>query len=249
VTSPVDLVALTASQLAKFHGMKLNSLSARSAHYEEQIMRWKSLAEDVRFADEAKQAALDALNLQEVLDEFATCHGGRMAPEPQTEAEFNIAGVLLDIVPIHADLLSANIMYDEQSKDVRFIDYEYAQLGPAGLDLANHFNAVPEGMLIQDGCLDVKRYPSAEIRRHFLKTYLEGLESSADNPELMADEGLDFGLRVLLSMSCEAELRWVIWAVVQAQWSPVDFDYLNYAQMRKDAYFKYKQWAQDELNK
>ena len=112
-------VALTASQLAKFHGMKLNSLSARSAHYEEQIMRWKSLAEDVRFADEAKQAALDALNLQEVLDEFATCHGGRMAPEPQTEAEFNIAGVLLDIVPIHADLLSANIMYDEQSKDVR----------------------------------------------------------------------------------------------------------------------------------
>merc|ERR1719506_3165458 len=132
--------------------MKLNWLSARSAHYEEQIMRWKSLAEDVRFAD---------------------------------EAEFNIAGVLLDIVPIHADLLSANIMYDEQSKDVRFIDYEYAQLGPAGLDLANHFNAVPEGMLIQDGCLDVKRYPSAEIRRHFLKAYLEGLDK--DDPDLTSD--------------------------------------------------------------
>ena len=33
-------------------------------------------------------------------------------------------------------------MYDDQTKDVRFIDYEYAQLGPAGLDVANHFNAV-----------------------------------------------------------------------------------------------------------
>merc|ERR1719271_1640196 len=102
-------------------------------------------------------------------------------------------------------------------------------------------------MLIQDGCLDVKRYPSAEIRRHFLKTYLSGLENA--DPEIMTDEGLDFGLRLLLAMSCEAELRWVIWAVVRAQWSPVDFDYLNYAIMRRDAYFKYKQWAQDELNK
>jgi ethanolamine kinase len=245
--TPVDLVGLTAAQLAKFHELKLHSLSARNAHYEETMINWNKLAENVRFADEAKQAALEALNLREVLDEFAACKGGQMAPEPQVESEFTIAGVLLDIVPIHTDLLSANIMYDEKEKDVKFIDYEYAQLGPAGLDLANHFNAVPEGMLIQDGCLDVKRYPSKEIRLHFLKTYLKGRETVAEDAEILTDEGLDFGLRVLLAMSCEAEIRWVIWAVVQAQYSPVDFDYLNYAQMRKDAYFKYKQVAQEAM--
>merc|ERR1712216_796062 len=152
-------------------------------------------------------------------------------------------------VPIHFDLLSANIMYDEQSKDVRFIDYEYVQPEPQVEAEFNIAGVLLDIVPIQDGCLDVKRYPSAEIRRHFLKAYFQGLESADDVETHTSDEGLDFGLRVLLAMSCEAELRWVIWAVVQAQWSPVDFDYLNYAQMRKDAYFKYKQWAQDELNK
>ena len=76
-----------------------------------------------------------------------------------------------------------------------------------------------------------------EVRAHFLRAYLaaRGLDLPAD--------GLALAQRLLLAMSVEAELRWVLWAVVQARASPVDFDYLEYAQQRKDAYFAYKKRA------
>ena len=40
----------------------------------------------------------------------------------------------------HNDLLSANILYDETSKQVSFIDYEYGGYNYRGFDIANHFN-------------------------------------------------------------------------------------------------------------
>jgi hypothetical protein len=47
-----------------------------------------------------------------------------------------------------------------------------------------------------------------------------------------------------------AELRWVLWAVVQAALSPVDFDYLNYACLRfHSGYAKYKAKAHAGLSR
>ena len=79
-----------------------------------------------------------------------------------------------------------------------------------------------------------RRYPSEEVRAHFLRAYFaaRGLDLPPD--------GLALAQRLLQAMSVEAELRWVLWAVVQARASPVDFDYLEYAQQRKAAYFAYK---------
>ena len=43
----------------------------------------------------------------------------------------------------------------------------------------------------------------------------------------------------VLKYCAVAELRWVVWAIIQASISPVDFDYLNYATERYEKGYKY----------
>ena len=47
------------------------------------------------------------------------------------------------------------------------------------------------------------------------------------------------GLDELLRWMPITELRWSVWAVVQAGLSPVDFDYLGYAKMRWEVGYCY----------
>lgn len=134
-------------------------------------------------------------------------------------------------------------MYGEGGGDVVFIDYEYSGWNPVGLDIANHFNAVPESCLIISNSFDVaKYYPTEEVRKHFLRNYF-----AARKHHLASDEKfIQACCRVIAEYSLAAELRWVIWAIVQAGHSPVDFDYLEYCYMRYwNGYIEYKDILQN----
>lgn len=40
--------------------------------------------------------------------------------------------------------------------------------------------------------------------------------------------------------ACAAHLFWGHWAIIQSKHSPIDFDFLTYAQQRLDGYYSFK---------
>ena len=44
-------------------------------------------------------------------------------------------------------------------------------------------------------------------------------------------------------MKAEAELRWIVWGLLQAELSDADFDYHDYAAQRWRCFCTYKEWA------
>merc|ERR1740121_3523529 len=114
-----------------------------------------------------------------------------------------------------------------------------------GVDIANHFNAIPESCLILKNTFDVDAYyPKDDVQLKFLRAYLEKRGMSVDEEVLAAMLG------VILEFTLLAELRWVIWALVQAHKSPVDFDYLEYMRLRfEDGYLRYLEYLRDRCPK
>ncbi|EER19190.1 Choline kinase alpha, putative [Perkinsus marinus ATCC 50983] len=160
---------------------------------------------------------------------------------------------LEQIVFCHNDLLSGNILVpkDGSNCQLKFIDYEYCAFNPAAADIANHFAAVVESMLIVNDDYDVEKYfPSKELQLLFLRNYLTEDEYSS------LDEGTMLETIRLYAMA--AELRWCAWSVIQhfeqdrsaaavEQGCDDDeddedaaFDYENYGKARLQGYFDLK---------
>jgi ethanolamine kinase len=129
----------------------------------------------------------------------------------------------------HNDLLSGNIMVartsEETIESMTFIDFEYADWAPRGFDLGNHFCEYA-GF----DC-DYSKYPdeSDAFVRAYLRVF-DGVEPSADKVKQVVREANVFGLA--------AHLYWGAWSLLQAKWSSIDFDYMSYAKLRVDEYYK-----------
>ncbi|KAJ1720651.1 hypothetical protein LPJ53_004737 [Coemansia erecta] len=132
------------------------------------------------------------------------------------------------VVFSHNDLLSGNIIMSESQDEVSFIDYEYAMYNYRGFDIANHFNEYAGFEC------DYSRYPSKEDQLKWFKTYLDriNLDSSPDALEKVYTEVSLFQLA--------SHFYWGIWGLVQAAISDIDFDYMDYARMRFEQYYKIK---------
>jgi ethanolamine kinase len=142
---------------------------------------------------------------------------------------------LCETVFCHNDLLAGNILVSEQASkvccaDLVFIDFEYSAYNVAAFDIANHFAAIPESVLIQTG--QYGALPDLAFSRTFLANYF--------GEELVTDHQLDEALEIVSVFHLAAELRWVLWAFVQAAVqtpsgdasSHPGFDYNNYALQR-----------------
>jgi ethanolamine kinase len=129
----------------------------------------------------------------------------------------------------HNDLLSGNIMVARSPKgaveSMTFIDFEYADWAPRGFDLGNHFCEYA-GF----DC-DYSRYPdeSDAFVRAYLRIFDEK-EPSTEKVKRVVREANVFGLA--------AHLYWGAWSLLQARWSSIDFDYMSYAKLRIDEYYK-----------
>ncbi|KAI9136303.1 kinase-like domain-containing protein [Paraphysoderma sedebokerense] len=150
------------------------------------------------------------------------------------------------VVFCHCDLLSANIIYQEDvpaengpnqdgltdaqdSRRVRFIDYEYGGYNYRGFDIGNHFNE-----FAGFDC-DYTLYPSRSFQMEWLKNYLAFYIGRAPNFEEVSALYKEVNL-----FSLTSHVYWSIWGLVQAEHSDIEFDYMAYAKQRWDEYVKMK---------
>lgn len=138
----------------------------------------------------------------------------------------------------HNDLLLGNIVYTSSLHRVTFIDYEYADYNFQAFDIGNHF-AEFAGVDV----VDYTRYPSREFQMRWLRVYLEnfrglrrrnvendmGMEMEMENEEEEHVNEADIErLYVQVNQfALAAHFFWTIWSLVQAEYSTIDFDYVE----------------------
>ncbi|XP_055454048.1 ethanolamine kinase 2 isoform X2 [Psammomys obesus] len=134
------------------------------------------------------------------------------------------------VVFCHNDLLCKNIIYDSAKGHVRFIDYEYAGYNYQAFDIGNHFN---EFAGVNE--VDYSHYPSREIQLQWLHYYLEAQKGTAATPREVERLYAQVNKFALAS-----HFFWALWALIQNQYSTISFDFLRYAVIRFNQYFKVK---------
>ncbi|CAD5213901.1 unnamed protein product [Bursaphelenchus okinawaensis] len=150
------------------------------------------------------------------------------------ERDFNRVAAAIDraanqnIVLCHNDLLIYNVLYDEKTDSINFIDYEYTGANYQLFDIANHFNEYAGVDNINyDLC------PTDEQKYTFVQSYLQSYHGrevdGAEIEKVLAD---------IPTFEAASHLLWCVWGLVQAQDSEIDFDYIQYASKRYEQYFK-----------
>jgi ethanolamine kinase len=118
-------------------------------------------------------------------------------------------------------------------------DFEYSAYNPRGFDFANHWNEYA-GF---DSDFENK-YPRDELQRKFMEAYLK-----ASWPEILAqskkEDMLGALCRAANRYSVASHLFWGMWAVIQSKYSPIDFDFLNYARLRFVGYEAHCKWLSE----
>jgi ethanolamine kinase len=201
-----------AARLAELHGHPPEQPAPRTF---ETLQGWMRTARACRFDGDAADAH-DALELDHqaaTLDRLEHLFRHGLAPDATRPGRTEAVRPVL----AHNDLLSGNILVNEASGEVRFIDYEYGDTGYAGFDVANHFGEYA-GF---DSDFEAG-FPDAATRRDFAAAYL----GTDDTPTL---DGFD---RMVRFFTLVDHLWWGAWAVVQARHSPIDFDFMAYAGLR-----------------
>ncbi|KAK3241540.1 hypothetical protein CYMTET_48703 [Cymbomonas tetramitiformis] len=184
------------------------------------------------FSDASKQEQFDKMQISSLECEL-------------TQVEAACKAVNSPTVFCHNDLTPGNIMYDHQKDAGRqsclhFIDFEYSCHNPRGFDIANHFNE------FAGFANDWTLYPSEETQRQFFRQYLAGrASSSAPDGWFMDYEPSQSELEAILVevnlYSLASHLFWCLWAVLQAKFSPIQFDFIAFSQARLGEYRRRKE--------
>lgn len=212
--SKPKLAAEIARQLRKFHETEIPG--SKDPQLWSDIFKFLDKASSLRFEDTAKQAKYASILFDEVREEA-------MSLKVVTDC------LNAPIVFAHNDLLSGNLMLSEKEEKLYLIDFEYGSYNFRGYDIANHFNEYAGFEC------DYSLYPDKDSQYHFFRHYL-----SPDNPELAIESELE---AIYVETNCYAlasHLYWAFWAIVQAKYSPIDFDYLEYFFLRYNEYKKQK---------
>lgn len=142
------------------------------------------------------------------------------------------------IVFCHNDLLLKNIIYNEKTNNVSFIDFEYADYNYQALDIGNHFCE-----FVGVETFNPKLYPDKDFQKVWLRNYLEswfeivfqnGIKENARN---VTDFDVELLYAQVNKFALAAHLYWAFWAIVQAAHSTIDFDFLDYGKKRLDEYY------------
>lgn len=208
------LAAEIARELRKFHEMEIPG--SKDPQLWSDIFKFLDKASSLRFEDAAKQAKYTSISFDELREEA-------MSLKAFTDC------LSAPIVFAHNDLLSGNLMLSEKEEKLYLIDFEYGSYNFRGYDIANHFNEYAGFEC------DYSLYPDKDSQYHFFRHYL-----SPDNPELASESELE---AVYVETNCYAlasHLYWAFWAIVQAKYSPIEFDYLEYYFLRYNEYKKQK---------
>ncbi|KAL2653862.1 hypothetical protein R1flu_021990 [Riccia fluitans] len=219
--SQPELAARIAKELRRLH--ETEAPFPKEPQLWADLSRFMKKASTLSFEDPKKKEIYESISfteLQEEIDELKRSSKSLEAP----------------IVFAHNDLLSGNVMYNEELDKLYFIDFEYSTYNYRGYDIANHFNEYAGFEC------DYNLYPSKDVQYHFFHHYLDGFSSEKVQVTEAELERLYIETNVF---ALGSHLYWAIWAIVQARYSDIDFDYLGYFFLR---YGEFKRKKEDFLS-
>ena len=151
--------------------------------------------------------------------------------------EINLKKLLSPVVFCHNDLLLKNIIFASNERTVSFIDFEYTDYNFQAYDIANHFC---EFAGVET--FDPNLYPDKEFQVQWLRHYL--IEWFKLNGRTVTDTTIDKEVESLYNQvnqfSMAPHFVWGVWALIQAKYSALDFNYFGYGILRLREYFRRK---------
>ncbi|TYI17673.1 hypothetical protein ES332_A07G041900v1 [Gossypium tomentosum] len=208
------LVSEIAKQLRRFHQVEIPG--SKEPQLWVDIFKFFEKASTLQFEDTDKQRTYELISFKEVHKEVK---------------ELKELTTLLNspVVFAHNDLLSGNLMHNDEQEKLYLIDFEYGSYNYRGFDVGNHFNEYAGY-----DC-DYSLYPSKDEQYHFFRHYLE-----PEKPCEVSEKDLEALYVETNTFMLASHLYWALWALIQARMSPIDFDYLGYFFLRYNEYKKQK---------
>lgn len=191
-----------------------------------QMSEWLSKATQLKFEEDGgKAAAVAELGLSRLLGELE-----------RLKHEFgDLVAARHDHIDLvrfgHNDLLAGNIMIKQE--DVILIDFEYSDYNFRAFDIGNHFHEWAGTDCEWD------ELPSVAVQKDFIRQYL-GLQNESENNQAEGSIGwpleAEHFYREVQLLGWASNLYWGAWAVLQAKYSSIEFDYLQYAACRLERF-------------
>ncbi|XP_062949390.1 choline kinase alpha isoform X3 [Cynocephalus volans] len=230
-----DISAEIAEKMATFHGMKMpfnkepKWLFGTMEKYLNQVLR-------IKFTGESRVKQLHkflSYNLPLELENLRSLLESTPSP----------------VVFCHNDCQEGNILLLEgrensEKQKLMLIDFEYSSYNYRGFDIGNHFCE----WMYDYNCekypffkANVRKYPSRKQQLHFISSYLAAFQN--DFESLSSEEKSVIKEEMLLEVNrfaLASHFFWGLWSIVQAKISSIEFGYMDYAQVRFDAYFDQK---------
>merc|ERR1719295_2526139 len=134
----------------------------------------------------------------------------------------------------HNDLLGGNILYLQDSKEIKFVDFEYGAYNYRAFDFANHFCEYA-GF----DCDWKKHFPEREHMKQCINDYVHSLctndaykgninkkvaalfHRESEYTDKDYDAFMDFCVDIVCIFACADHFFWGLWGVVQAKHSTV----------------------------
>lgn len=134
----------------------------------------------------------------------------------------------------HNDLLAGNIVLSIDNTKISFIDFEYAHYNYAAYDICNNW---VEYAGMGDTCNYDESFPSISLQKSWLTVYLTNT-NAIDYKFKINDELVEEWRSKILFFLPLTHLFWASWALVQANNSSIDFDYVGWAWKRIEQFKK-----------
>ncbi|XP_060783108.1 ethanolamine kinase 1 [Neoarius graeffei] len=215
---------LVAEEMGKIHSIKLKSGSSVEP------VLWAKLANYLKLLQNCEND--DVLWHSSQLD----IPSMDMLTNEMEELKRHLNRVESPTVLCHNDLLTKNIIYNSDEGVVKFIDYEYADFNYQAYDIGNHFN---EYAGVND--VDYSLYPSLELQWDWLKSYLQSVRINSRVDSQITQREVNTLYVQVCKFSLASHLSWGLWALLQAKYSTINFNFLKYAAARFSFYFQKKE--------
>ncbi|XP_029455972.1 LOW QUALITY PROTEIN: ethanolamine kinase 1 [Rhinatrema bivittatum] len=126
------------------------------------------------------------------------------------------------VVLCHNDLLCKNIIYNEKQGDVQFIDYEYSGYNYQAYDIGNHFNEFAGVNYV-----DYSLFPDRALQEQWLRFYLEAYKEYKGFDKDVTEKEVEVLYIQVNQFALASHFFWGLWALIQAKYSTIDFDFLG----------------------
>lgn len=140
------------------------------------------------------------------------------------------------IVLCHNDIHSANLIYNDETGDMKLVDFEYTGPNYLAFDIADHFC---EFAGVEN--VDYRKFPEEDVRKQWIRVYLEEVqklhgENEAEISDRKVQEVCDDVNKLVLG----CHLFWIVWSLFQTTHSTIKFDFMEYGILRYNEFLKRK---------